>query len=633
MSDVASNLEDSLTSRATRGVWTSVACSLCLTGLLVLFSLLKHHQKLILINEHADVWLWAAVAQLACLLLILSSMRSSSSWHARLLIMLPPWLTWGAVAIIVFGDFDAVAYWGLEALIGLLTAIGWGVLISGALIVPVWIVLNVKHRRPGWNSSLKWMKIWFAVTVFLLPVELVARVLLPEVPLVEANLELPQTYPDPEPGVFQISAIGGSTMVGFPYQPRVGIPQFLVAFLQKSFPDRIIHASNMARSGENFRQAASKLRQLKSRPQLLLVYSGQNEYFHDQPDVPEVVRLPRRFFGPWFDWSAAYRLASSVVPQGRAQFWTRLPTGRSLLYESVFTAEVRHERVLLFRKHYSQLAEHCRQHGIATIWFVPAANEGVLPPNRSICSRTLSLREEEQLTRQFFDIRQQIETATGDSALLSEIRTQLTELDARFPGVAEIHFWLGFVQRELGDYDAARNSFFQARNLDAAPSHITHDYQEAIREVAAEYGIELLDAEEILRPLSPVGLLDTSVIIDCVHPSIRGHEALARATARSATIKKLFNIPDDTVVDSLNYVELLEHVGFTRDDLALAYRRMEHALQELGRYRALDHGHDRDAQQFLEWSEQLTAGSINPGEAGTEGLDEDARPGVQFSHP
>ena len=68
--------------------------------------------------------------------------------------------------------------------------------------------------------------------------------------------------------------------------------------LQQLYPGRIVKLHNLAIGGQNLRQAINGLHKLETRPDLLLVYSGHNEFYQDMEEILITAESPFHVLDP-----------------------------------------------------------------------------------------------------------------------------------------------------------------------------------------------------------------------------------------------------------------------------------------------------------------------------------------------
>ncbi len=499
----------------------------------------------------------------------------------------------------------------------LMTAACWVFAVAGLAAVPVWL-----HRRS--SSAPLWVKAWFAATLFVGFSEAGVRFI--EHPS-HTPVRLPDHWPafDESEQEFRIAAIGGSTMLGFPYEPKIDIPQICKAHLELQFPDYTFTVENVARGGINFQTAIEQLQSLDTRPDLILLYTGHNEAFFDVDN--DVIRpesaLP--ILDNWFQWSAAY---CAVVSIGRRLYFAKRDHeqfGRKLFDSPQYSEHVSQERLVRFRQTLIDFARACHQKGIALIWFVPAAGEGTFEPNRSCAWQTISTDEQRRIRELLADARQLEQTGRWNQA--EAIYRRLAEA---YPDFAEFHFRLGEVLVEQGSIVEAKRHFRSAVDLDGHPCRAQSSYCECIIEVARQEGIPIIDSKAELSQMTDDGLLDRAVFHDNVHMTMAGYWALGRAAAESVSAQEFLGGrgSDDSV--EIDFPTYLRDVKFDTDDLATAYDRTAFALEHLSQQRFDGTRRLTEAEQYRRWAADLRAGVIQPGQAGTESLQRLFPAGVQF---
>jgi tetratricopeptide (TPR) repeat protein len=94
---------------------------------------------------------------------------------------------------------------------------------------------------------------------------------------------------------------------------------------------------------------------------------------------------------------------------------------------------------------------------------------------------------------------------------------------------AELEFRIGRVYARLGRYDAAKEHFVRARDLDTLRFRADSRINEINRSVAASMGAVLLDTETIFEKESPNGMIDSELVYEHVHMTPEGNYLLAKS--------------------------------------------------------------------------------------------------------
>ena len=245
-SDAAPNEDGCLPS--SRSIWSGRllvgwALLLCLVFTIVPlshFSALKGFQ--------IEWGLWMGISELlgsALILLLLRFPAVAMRKHAAIVHLLVPLiavLNWLHLLELVFIR-------GLQLLLRAAILGGWSFVAIGVPLILAWLVRREKPDEDRRRKPLRWVKPWVSVTLCLVLLE-------PFMGFVERQgqqLALPQSCP-PSADHFHVVALGASTMLGHPYQPRYGIPKVLEFQLRAGYePSPVVE--NLAVGGINFKMA------------------------------------------------------------------------------------------------------------------------------------------------------------------------------------------------------------------------------------------------------------------------------------------------------------------------------------------------------------------------------------------
>lgn len=526
--------------------------------------------------------------------------RHSRSVHVHNLIATVA--IWSLSATMFLGVFDLIILYFLDVAVHIALPVGWLFAAGGVLAVPFCL-------RRRWHLPLKF---WLLIVSGLLTAESSVRLLAASN---DSPLEFPGEFPRPPRDEIHVAAIGGSSTLGYPYQPKFGFPQVTAWRIQQLYPNRTVVLHNLAKGGLNLRQAAQELNELKYRPHVLLIYSGHNEFYHNLEEFAQEEQSRLNSFDSWIGWSALFRVSNRYVSRLKALRESR--GGRRLLIDRPIASPALYAaRLNRFRSQCEQLNAFCRRQGIAPIWFIPAASESGFEPNRS-GNRILMSSE---VQAEIHKTAQQVQDLENDEVIKLYRRTL-----KRVPGFAEFHFRLAECLQRAGDLAGARLHFAEALDTDGHPLRANRDYREIVRQSAQLANVPLVETSEYLRPHARDNILGKSLFLDNVHMTLRGYYLTGLAGCEtiieSGALKQEFGPPAN--VDPLSLTEAIERSGLTSDDLARAYRRTAFGLFELGEWRFDRTVRHREADRFLHMAEALENREINPGEEGTESLKPD----------
>ena len=276
-------------------------------------------------------------------------------------------------------------------------------------------------------------------------------------------------------------------------------------------------------------------------------------------------------------------------------------------------------RLVRFREHFEQLAAFCRREQIATIWYVPAANESDWDPNRSILARSRTKSLEQDL--QSIHVQGHGHERAGRLGKASDVYRRGLQQQ---PNFSEFHYRLGhFLLKPDRETDAARH-FQQALDTDGHPTHANADYRQIVIDVARRRQIPLIDSPTILRPHTGRGVLDGTLFHDNVHPTLKTFFVLGTAACERVVndpwLNQRLGTPDTIALP--DFARSISDADITTDDMSLACIRIAHGIGWITRWRFENADRVRAAEQLERWSAQLKAGEIQPGEDGSEPLPE-----------
>ncbi|HUQ71993.1 MAG TPA: SGNH/GDSL hydrolase family protein [Planctomycetaceae bacterium] len=526
----------------------------------------------------------------------------------------------------LFEAVEFVAAWGLMLSLRTAVIVAWTFVVFGW---PVVIIGIRRRRRARERRPFLAGRLWFATALTLGLIE-------PACALWEtwragalnaqeaARLRLPQALPPPPAGEWHLAAIGESTMLGWPYQPHSSIPQMAAWRLQQREPLAQAEASpcppivvrNLAKAGVNLPLAIDELRSLACRPHALLVYCGHNEFYHELDYEAGDRSGPFPQLDGWLARSPTFRVLDRVLESGFPTVWRTTHLGRTLIDLPLLTDDRQAIRLSRFRFRLQQLAEFCRRQQIATIWFVPAASEAGFEPNRSLL-RPGSTVDPTALSARYDEARE-AERQQDWSRAAAIYRRELVD-QRQF---AEFHFRLGRCLMELGEYAAAREHLAAALEHDGQPVRMLHSYREAVRDVARDHDIPVIDADAVLRPHTPHNILDRTVFLDDVHPTLKGQFLLAAAVAEP--LSEMYAAVCGKA-PALRPVTLGEAVATRNVDaraLAEAYDRLAAGLDVRSLFRFDVRERREEAERLRAIANRLRSGELAIDSPGVEELDD-----------
>ena len=457
------------------------------------------------------------------------------------------------------------------------------------------------------------LRICFACTVVIVPLEFTAG-------LIEdarrAELPLPEELKPSD--TVHIAAIGGSTMRGFPYDPHYGIGQVAVWQLRQMFPEHRIVLDNLAQTGISLEQAKARLWHSEALPDVVIVYSGHNEFFHGQDELTAARKTGWGAADQFFRRSSLFRVLNGIVAQYAMIVHKEGDVRAQLCSIKISPDYLLEKRVQRYQMQLEQLFQWATSNNVAVVYCVPAACEADFEPNSSAPDE---YAEEARRSIESFwkKIRDHEKSKQWDLS-----RTTCLQALKQYPHFAEFHFRLGKSLQKLGHTDEAAEHFRLALDHDQLPVRCLTSYRKAGLRAAVKHNVPVLDCAEFLLRHSETGYLDHTQFPDGVHPNLRTTYQLGRAVADVIAGQGLPNQTGTPVVPKrTSFQESTEDLKIDAAVLAAACATTADVLRRYAACRPFDMTRRMsEAERFRNLSEDLSSGDLSPGQGGTESLTE-----------
>ena len=109
------------------------------------------------------------------------------------------------------------------------------------------------------------------------------------------------------------------------------------------------------------------------------------------------------------------------------------------------------------------------------------------------------------------------------------------------PDSRKVALPVGTSAGNTGAWAEAYQHYVAARDLDGMPMRCLTSFQQAYHDVAARHDCAVVDGQAVFHAIGPHGLVDDTLFHDAMHPSLRGHIALASeildSVARAANLR------------------------------------------------------------------------------------------------
>ncbi|MDA0284854.1 MAG: SGNH/GDSL hydrolase family protein, partial [Planctomycetota bacterium] len=345
------------------------------------------------------------------------------------------------------------------------------------------------------------------------------------------------------PGTRRIFCLGGSTVQGRPFSTETSFTKWLELALQQAQPDfdwDVINCGGI--SYASYRLTPILQECLNYEPDAFILCTGHNEFLEDRTygelrDVSPMLTVP--FYG--LARLRSFRLFRQWLLRRLGQPDTDdVSNHRSVLgsnvdafldYRNGIDAyhrddDWRHGVVAHFENNLERMVLLAKQHGVPIVLVSPPSNLADTAPFKS--EHRLDLTDQELARWSDTVERARTTVKAFPAAAVSEFGEAI-RID---PDYAATHFELGRLLELIGDFEAAREEFLLARELDICPLRILASMELAIDQVAKRNDVPLLNAHELLERETRNGILGSSMLVDHIHPSFNGHQLIALALVK-----------------------------------------------------------------------------------------------------
>jgi tetratricopeptide (TPR) repeat protein len=342
---------------------------------------------------------------------------------------------------------------------------------------------------------------------------------------------------------YRIFCLGGSTTYGRPYSDGASFCGWLRAYLEAADPTRhweVINAGGI--SFASYRVARLMNELAGYQPDLFIVYSGHNEFLEERSyggliDLPGWVISLNAALSGTRTYSAMKKLIDAVQPGEAAtaqQGNTLSGDVDEILNHSVGPDRYHRDDTLKqqiithYRLNMIRMVRIARSAGADIVFVQPAKNLKDMSPFKSEHKAGLDAQANHEW-QALYERARQLHDAGNASAALAVYRQALS-IDDRY---AELHYRIGQVLFDLGQYPAAETAFRRAVEEDIVPLRILDSMQQIVAEVAAAEDVPLIDFPGLLRDAYLTryehAIPGAEYFPDHVHTSIEGYRMLGLA--------------------------------------------------------------------------------------------------------
>ncbi|MCJ8318385.1 MAG: hypothetical protein MJK12_02050 [Colwellia sp.] len=310
---------------------------------------------------------------------------------------------------------------------------------------------------------------------------------------------------------------GGSTAAGFPFGYGASIAGMLDYRLKQSFPNRTVEVINTALAAVNSYTVLDFVDEIiEQQPDAVLIYAGHNEYLgilgvgsaYTAANSPAATLLylklkDSRIFQ--LLQNLYWQLTKANVPKNAGKsrtFMSKVAKHKNIPYGS----ELYQAGLKQFENNIARVIAKYQAAGIPVFISTIASNLADQPPFSSSDTSTVD------------------KPNAGQSNQLS----------------ADVYYKQGQVLLAQGRYQAAKQSFIEARDYDLLRFRAPSAINDIIVELSKKESVYFVDANKALMNAAEHGIIGKSLMLEHLHPTIKGYFVIADSFYQVLAQSKVF---------------------------------------------------------------------------------------------
>lgn len=340
---------------------------------------------------------------------------------------------------------------------------------------------------------------------------------------------------------YRIFILGGSTAAGYPFSANLLFSRILQRRLSDVFPERKIEVINLAMSAINSYALLDFIDEvLDKQADLILIYAGHNEYYGAlgvasaesigkyRPVV--LLYLKLRHFKTFQLLGDGVRQIASFLGKGAEQdpsatLMERLVAEQNIVYKSELYERGKNH----FKKNLQRLIEKARQKQVPVVMSELVSN----------------VRDQEPF----------VSISTGQWPAARDVYQMAKEFESQ------------------GDFIQAQKNYYLAKDLDALRFRASEEFNDIIDELGHTLQVPVVPMKSVFENASPHGLIGSGLMLEHLHPTIKGYFLLADAFFKTLQNERLIAQEwDDQRIKNSEYYR--SHWGFTELDSLYANLRI-----------------------------------------------------------
>lgn len=340
---------------------------------------------------------------------------------------------------------------------------------------------------------------------------------------------------------FRIFVLGGSTVQGRPYSIETAFPKWLQINMELAYPNRKFEVVNCGGiSYASYRLVPILEECLNYESDLFILCTGQNEFLEARTygaikPLAQYLGGPVKALRTLASYQGMEYLYQSVRGAAEKKEAYKKPTlkmevdafldyrrGLSAYHrDPVWRAGV----IAHFEENIRRIHEITKQANVPLVVLNPPVNLKDTPPFKSL--HRSNIDEDQKVVFQDY-LRQAREYYQSDPAEAAKLLERAIELD---PQYALAHYSLAHCYLAMADIGKAERHFIAAMDEDICPLRLLPSMRTFVNEFCERNKIPFLDLQPLLKKYSGETVIGANILVDHVHPSIKGHQYIGEEVA------------------------------------------------------------------------------------------------------
>jgi lysophospholipase L1-like esterase len=335
----------------------------------------------------------------------------------------------------------------------------------------------------------------------------------------------------------RIFCLGESTMAGFPYEYNATPTSLLKDQLTSLLPSDTIEIINVGLSAVGSTVVLDLIKDLTAyEPDLFVIYAGHNEYYgvfgagstsalagSEVLTRLQLMLVRTRLYVLLQD---AFAGAGMMMHPGQGVTGTTLMEEMGNRSGIPLHGEVYERGLATFRRNIAGIIDEARSHNVPILFSALVDNLADQPPFASSFAPGLTKAQEDEIGR-LLDSARSAAARHAWADAVAPLRTAVGRDSSHAMG----RFLFGRALQATGDTAGALREFRAARDLDEIRFRASEELQQTILAVCAEKQTPVARVDEAFAAASPGGISGHTLILEHLHPNIRGYAIMARTWA------------------------------------------------------------------------------------------------------